>query len=623
MGIHWPLQEQIATGEAHVLKHRGRGSSQMSRKARRVLPAIVLAATAAMAIAAASASAITVPYTFTNWAVSGSLTPKKLNEPVVLPKGSTFNGTSELTTGGTSGEVSGPVSGTIFVPPFKATLKLLGAVPSTVGVTFTQVGAASGSVANAPPADCAGSRFSGPCVTLSVTTRANIGLTDVGSGGLELPTNCVTSEPVSFSLSSTLPVAGLLREGPHFTGTVTIPNLTCEGLSGIVIGPALSALMSGPENPYSLKIGPREPAAPTVTTGAATGVSQVSARLTGDSEPNGEPESNCHFEYGTSTSYGTSAPCASPAAFNFEEMAQLSNLSEGTTYHYRLVATNPLGTTDGEDQTFTTLGPTGAPEYGECVAQKKGNYSNASCTQFGTKKGKPVEHAGSFEFESGPAAECVAQKKGEYTDAECTTKSAKARKGTYERVPGSSFTSTGGAVTLETLGVGHTVTCSGSTATGAVTSTTGGSEQITLTGCATSGKACQSEGPQSTPSATAGVIITNPLATRLLGPVEGQVWTELTSSEHQPYLAEFNCEGLSFRVSGSLSGVQNGNIDEPSTTTTTTFAPPTQEHGLPEGEQGLLTAVSEDGGTSWTAPEATSTSALLSNTSASAIEIHP
>jgi hypothetical protein len=39
--------------------------------------------------------------------------------------------------------------------------------------------------------------------------------------------------------------------------------------------------------------------------------------------------------------------------------ATLTGLSPGTTYHYRLVATNPGGSTPGADMTFTTQGTPG------------------------------------------------------------------------------------------------------------------------------------------------------------------------------------------------------------------------------------------------------------------------
>ncbi len=70
------------------------------------------------------------------------------------------------------------------------------------------------------------------------------------------------------------------------------------------------------------------------------------------------------IEYGTSTSYGSQTPAqdigagSSPVAVT----GYLSQLAAGTTYHYRLVAQNSLGTTDGYDYTFTTpAAVSGAP----------------------------------------------------------------------------------------------------------------------------------------------------------------------------------------------------------------------------------------------------------------------
>jgi len=65
-----------------------------------------------------------------------------------------------------------------------------------------------------------------------------------------------------------------------------------------------------------------------------------------------------HFEYGTTTSYGTSVPVpdadigSSSAVQQVSE--QLTGLSAGSTYHYRVVATNSFGTVNGPDETFTT-----------------------------------------------------------------------------------------------------------------------------------------------------------------------------------------------------------------------------------------------------------------------------
>jgi hypothetical protein len=92
---------------------------------------------------------------------------------------------------------------------------------------------------------------------------------------------------------------------------------------------------------------------PDVTTNAPTMTTTV-ATLNGTVNPDGI-EASCYFEYGTSTSYGESVPCAaSPGAGSspVPVSAELSGLQPGTLYHARLVATNENGTTVGEDVTF-------------------------------------------------------------------------------------------------------------------------------------------------------------------------------------------------------------------------------------------------------------------------------
>jgi hypothetical protein len=92
-------------------------------------------------------------------------------------------------------------------------------------------------------------------------------------------------------------------------------------------------------------------------TGEATAVTQTSAALHGEVDLAGNGEvTGCHFDYGTDTSYGHTAPCApgAPYSSNQAVSAALSGLSAQTTYHYRLVATNAEGTNVGLDKTFTT-----------------------------------------------------------------------------------------------------------------------------------------------------------------------------------------------------------------------------------------------------------------------------
>lgn len=65
------------------------------------------------------------------------------------------------------------------------------------------------------------------------------------------------------------------------------------------------------------------------------------------------------FEYGTSTNYGQSATAGqSPVTGNSLTgvNAEVTGLTEGTVYHFRLKTVNSLGTTYGNDLTFSTPG---------------------------------------------------------------------------------------------------------------------------------------------------------------------------------------------------------------------------------------------------------------------------
>lgn len=102
--------------------------------------------------------------------------------------------------------------------------------------------------------------------------------------------------------------------------------------------------------------------APTVTTKAASSITQTGAMLNGEITPNGLT-TEYHFEYGLEKEkYGTNVP-ASDATINSGPWTAkpvpqaVSGLLPGTTYHFRLVAKNAKGTTPGPDETFVTLFP--------------------------------------------------------------------------------------------------------------------------------------------------------------------------------------------------------------------------------------------------------------------------
>ena len=94
----------------------------------------------------------------------------------------------------------------------------------------------------------------------------------------------------------------------------------------------------------------------------ASNITRTSATLNGSFSGNGEPTTH-YFEWGTSTSYGNSTPESPPssATGTVPASADLTGLAvyreDSLPYHYRLVATNGVGTTYGPDMTFHTLPP--------------------------------------------------------------------------------------------------------------------------------------------------------------------------------------------------------------------------------------------------------------------------
>jgi hypothetical protein len=89
-----------------------------------------------------------------------------------------------------------------------------------------------------------------------------------------------------------------------------------------------------------------------------SGLNTTTATLNARLDPNAPTSATAVFEYGTSTSYGsTAAVTLSPDTGVAEQSvsASLSGLLPATTYHYRLTATNARGTNNTVNGTFTTL----------------------------------------------------------------------------------------------------------------------------------------------------------------------------------------------------------------------------------------------------------------------------
>ena len=102
---------------------------------------------------------------------------------------------------------------------------------------------------------------------------------------------------------------------------------------------------------------------PTLETSAASSVTQSAAILNTTVNPNGDPVSECEFEYASAAlyeltqSYEASVPCSSlPGSGSSPVLvsASLTGLSASTIYHFRISATNGAGPSKGSDAVFRT-----------------------------------------------------------------------------------------------------------------------------------------------------------------------------------------------------------------------------------------------------------------------------
>jgi acyl-CoA-binding protein len=124
--------------------------------------------------------------------------------------------------------------------------------------------------------------------------------------------------------------------------------------------------------------------APTATTTAATSLSSTGGTINGTVNAN-YLSSVVTFEWGTTASYGTTVtPSQSPVtgSTGTSVSAAITGLTSGVTYHFRVIAENSLGITNGSDLTFTTntlptlAATTAASSIGNATATSGGNVTS-------------------------------------------------------------------------------------------------------------------------------------------------------------------------------------------------------------------------------------------------------
>lgn len=162
--------------------------------------------------------------------------------------------------------------------------------------------------------------------------------------------------------------AEAIAEGPASEGKFPSPALGINGSTGAVYVPTKGG--GGETQGYSQVqiFGPLviPVLAPTITGTSALNVTESSVKLRAQINPN-TLDTSYYFEYGLEDCSEVPDPCAplsSEGVGSGHEPVwvsrQVLGLQAGAVYHYRVVATNSLGTTYGPDRTLTTAAIGGA-----------------------------------------------------------------------------------------------------------------------------------------------------------------------------------------------------------------------------------------------------------------------
>jgi hypothetical protein len=182
---------------------------------------------------------------------------------------------------------------------------------------------------------CGGATFNGTinANNATVTSGFDYGPTvSYGTSVAGVPATVNGNTPVAISAV----VAGLVPNVPnHFRAKGTTGGVTIYGTDMTVTPPC----------------------PPTVVTTAATLITSTGATLNGTMNPNNLTSTDS-FDYGLTTSYGTNI-AGIPSPVNGSTVTAVSKviagLTPGITYHYRVNGTNTVGTSNGNDMTFTAL----------------------------------------------------------------------------------------------------------------------------------------------------------------------------------------------------------------------------------------------------------------------------
>ena len=190
---------------------------------------------------------------------------------------------------------------------------------------------------------------------------------DATSSSQIAPTEATLSAQINPNLAPTI-----YRFQYGTTSSYELSTVTGESIGSDDVDHSVSSVLTGlqPGTLYHYRVvalnfsgptyGPGQtfatPDVPAIGATFSSEVGTTSALVAADLRPGYRP-TTYHFEYGPTTRYGQSTPESASIGTDNEVhsvSSALSGLSPSKVYHFRIVATNDIGTTDGPDQIFTT-----------------------------------------------------------------------------------------------------------------------------------------------------------------------------------------------------------------------------------------------------------------------------
>ncbi len=171
-----------------------------------------------------------------------------------------------------------------------------------------------------------------------------------------------------------------------------------SGSDGLAVNATSGEVYVGGGASHTVEVFGPAIAIPDVSAESIGAISGSEATLLGRVNAEGLPVTECIFEYGTSTEYGSTKPCegAIPADESDHQVtAVVSGLTVSTTYHFRIVVANANGTNRSGDQAFSVYAAT--PSFKPCPNDplRSGSGANLSdCRAY--EQATPVDkHGGS------------------------------------------------------------------------------------------------------------------------------------------------------------------------------------------------------------------------------------